>query len=64
MSEEFTAELLDWLKREMQSIENYKDRNAFLAGYLGALTNALDFIQGQDVYFTYLNSLEEEETNA
>ena len=45
MSEQFTAELLDWLKREMSSIENYKDRNAFLAGYLGALTNALDFIK-------------------
>jgi hypothetical protein len=61
MSEEFRKQLIDFIEEEIALIENCQHKTEFDAGYLGAMTNALDFIQGQDVYFTYLNSLEEEE---
>lgn len=58
MSEEFRKQLIDFLEEEISTLENSEGKTQFEAGYLGAMTNALDFIVGRDVYFDYLERKE------
>lgn len=64
MSEEFRAELIDWLESELKSVEPHASGHEWLSGYFGAITNALDFVQGAEVYLDYLYSKEQETKNS
>jgi hypothetical protein len=55
MSEEFRTELVEYINREIKTLET--ETNQFLnwqeIGYKNALENVLDFIQGAEVYLDY-----------
>lgn len=42
--------LVQWLEREKQALEADRKPDAYNAGYYGAITNVLDFIQGAEVF--------------
>ena len=60
MSEEFRRQLIAYLEQEIATIENATDNSEFDNGYHGGMTNALDFIQGAEVYLDFISRKEEE----
>jgi hypothetical protein len=63
MSEQFRSQLIAYLQEEISTIENSQDNSEFDNGYLGAMTNALDFVQGAEVYLDFISRKEEKTKN-